>query len=289
MVHLYEKVCKTDNNKYGIKEIQGENPFKEGPCIITILALTAYLEDINGFLKYIAPLVNPDINTHYDPDRRLFGLGFGDFNEKYQRFSRVCPNIEEIEEFLNTYFYPLFIDNNKRIDTISAMKNFRNLTFVTYCNGANYFKLIEEKLKSKMQEVGYTNSDINMILSQICLAAISGETIKKNGTSTLAITFGDVNDYDYENDKKTKEDIKKLKQGFIDYDSSLGFAVAGDGGHSVRKHVIDNDILSSKIKIFLNTSIDNALENRNNDIINPITYEKLEKSFNNTNNKTKSL
>ena len=289
MVHLYEKVCKTDDNKHGIKEIQGENPFPKGPCIITILALPVFLEDVNGFLKYIAPLVNPDINTHYDPDRRLFGLAFGDFNEKYQRFSSIVPTTEELEEFLTTYFDPLFINNNKKIDTISAMKNFRNLTFVTYCNGANYFKRIEELLKSKMQEVGYTNSDISMILSQICLAAISGEAIKRNGTQALAITFGDVFDYDYEHNNKTKESIKNIKQGFIDYDSSLGFAIAGDGSHSVRKHVIDNDILSSKIKTFLNTSLDNALENRNSDTINPITYEKIEKAFNNINNKTKSL
>ena len=36
MVHLYEKVCKTDTNKYGIREVVDENPFEKGPCIITI-------------------------------------------------------------------------------------------------------------------------------------------------------------------------------------------------------------------------------------------------------------
>ena len=289
MVHLYEKVCKTEHNKYGIQEVLEENPFKNGPCIITALALPTYLKDINGFINYIAPLVNPDINTNYDPDRRLYGLGFGDFDEKNQRFSNIIPDTKELEEFLTKYFYPLFINNNKKIDTISAMKNFRNINFVTYCNGAYYFKRIEELLKLKMQEVGYSKSDISMILSQICLAAISGEAIKKDGTQALAITFGDVFDYDYEQDNNTIESIKNIKLGFIDYDSSLGFAIAGDGGHSVRKHVLDNDILSSRINIFLNTSIDNAIENKYNDTINPITYEKIEKELNNNPKKIKSL
>ena len=85
MVHIYEKVNKTDDNVYGIKEITDENPLKTGPCIITILALPVFLEDVNGFLKYIAPLVNPDINSHYDPDRRLFGFD-----------SHTCPHLKHL-------------------------------------------------------------------------------------------------------------------------------------------------------------------------------------------------
>ena len=70
-----------------------------------------------------------------------------------------------------------------------------------------------------MKEVGYNDSEIGMILSQVCLAAISGDVIKRTGTSALAITFGDVKDIDYERDDETIESIKKLGQGFINYDS----------------------------------------------------------------------
>ena len=45
-------------------------------------------------------------------------------------------------------------------------------------------------------------------------------------------------------------------------------------------------ILSSKISVFLNASIENALENRNNEIINPMTYEKIQNAFD---GKSKSL
>ena len=279
MVHVYEKVCKTENNKYGIKEVLNENPLKNGPCIITILALPTFLRDVNGSLRQVAELVNPDIDYHYDPDRRILGLGFGDYNEQYGRFTRISPSKEELEEFVAVYFYPLFLENDNRINVLDAMKNFRNITFLTYCNGAKVFKAIEDKIKEKMMEVGYNLSEIGMIFSQVCLAAISGEVISRTGTSALALSFGDVNDSDYERQEQTIEGISNLGQGFIDYRSSLGFAVANDGNHSFKNHMTGDPILSSKIAVFLNTSIENALENRNSDDITPITYEKVEKAF----------
>lgn len=286
MVHIYEKVCKTEDNQYGIKEIQEENLLKKGPCIITILALPTFLKNINGSLRQVAELVNPDIDFNYDPDRRIIGLGFGDYNEQYGRFSRMSPSREELEEFLSKYFYPLFLENNNKIDVLTAMKNFRNITFLTYCNGAKVFKAIEERIKEKMKESGYDDTEIKMIFSQVCLAAISGNVISRVGTSALALSFGDVNDGDYERNEQVIEEINNLGQGFINYGSSLGFAVSNDGEHSFKRHMTEDQELSSKISTFLNTSIENALENRNNDVISPITYEKNENAFN---GKSKSL
>lgn len=286
MVHICEKVCKTENNKYGIREVLDENPLKKGPCIITILAVPIFLKNINGSLRQVAELVNPDIDFNYDPNRRIMGLGFGEYNEQYGRFSRMSPSKEELEEFLFTYFYPLFLENNNKIDVLDAMKNFRNITFLTYCNGAKVFKAIEDRIKEKMKEVGYTDSEVGMIFSQVCLAAISGDVISRVGTSSLAISFGDVNDSDYERNEQTIKEINGLGQGFINYDSSLGFAVANDGEHSFKRHMTGDPILSSKISAFLNASIENALENRNNEIINPITYEKIQNAFD---GKSKSL
>ncbi len=111
------------------------------------------------------------------------------------------------------------------------------------------------------------------------MAAISGNVISRTGTSSLAISFGDINDYDYEQNQNTIENMKNRGQGFINYDSSIGFAIASDGEHSFKKHMTGDSVLSSRISCFLNTSIDNVLENRNKDIINPITYEKIQNAF----------
>ena len=163
------------------------------------------------------------------------------------------------------------------------MKNFRNVTFLTYCNGAKVFNSIEKRIKEKMIEVGYTDSEIGMIFSQVCLAAISGEVIKNEGTSALAFTFGDVNDIDYANykeEEKTIENINDMGKGIINYGSSLGFAIANDGEHGFKRHMTEDPILSSGISSFLNTSIENAIENKNSDIIKPITYEQIQNAFN---------
>ena len=280
MVHIYE------NNQFGIVEISDENPIIKGPCIITILAMPMFLKNINSFLRQVAKLVNPEIDFNYDPDRRILGLGFGDYSEQDGKFSKMSPSQEELEEFLTMYFYPLFIENNSKINVLEAMKRFRNITFLTYCNGAKVFKAIEDRIKEKMKEVGYTDSEFGMIFSQVCLAAISGDVISRVGTSSLAISFGDVNDSEYERNERTIEEINNLGQGFINYDSSLGFAVANDEDHSIKRHMTGDSILSSKISAFLNTSIENALKNRNDEIINPITYEKIQKAFD---EKSKSL
>ena len=65
MVHIYEKVCKTENNQFGIVEISDENPIIKGPCIITILAMPMFLKNINSFLRQVAKLVKFDDNDGY--------------------------------------------------------------------------------------------------------------------------------------------------------------------------------------------------------------------------------
>ena len=46
MVHIYEKICKTKENQYGIIERNDNNIFKS-PCIITIIAGPIFLKNIN--------------------------------------------------------------------------------------------------------------------------------------------------------------------------------------------------------------------------------------------------
>lgn len=95
MIHVFEKVCKTDLNRYWIKEIVNENPLISGPCVITILPSAPHISHINGALRQVANLVNPDIDTNYDPDRRLLGLGYGQYLED-GRISDEAPTGEQL-------------------------------------------------------------------------------------------------------------------------------------------------------------------------------------------------
>ena len=87
MIHIYEKTCKTKTNLFGLIELEDDQTLKKGPCIVTILAGPVSKKSINGSLRQVAQLINPNIDTHYDKDRRILGLGFGDYQEKYEKLS----------------------------------------------------------------------------------------------------------------------------------------------------------------------------------------------------------
>ena len=284
MINIFEKVCKTEETPYGIKKVDDDvDLFKKGPCIITILPCPRNVKDINGSLRQVANLVNPDIDTNYDPDRRILGIGYGDLiKSPIERFTRLRPTDEEVDDFIDTYLFSLYTRNGSKLDVLDAMKNFRNITVVTYCDGSRRFDSIEQGLKRKLAFIGYTDADIRLILSQICMAAVSGDFLTQKGSSTLALAFGDVNDPDYDSSsEKVKEGINEAGSGFINYGDTLGYAVSGDGKHEFKKHMSEDPVLSEKIGLFLNVSLDNAIENKSNIILNPITYEKIEKALNN--------
>ncbi|MBQ9318730.1 MAG: hypothetical protein IJR82_03790 [Bacilli bacterium] len=287
MVHIYEKVCKTIDNEYGIIERNESDILKQGPCVITILALTFGLKDVNGAMRQVAESVNPDIDNSYNPERRIFGLGFGEYNKEQDQFSKVCGMADELKEFVEKYFCPLFIQDNQKINYLEAMKNFRNINFVTYCNGTNSFNIIENLLKVEMTKVGYSDNEISLILSQICLAAISGNVLRRDNVSTsaLAVTFGDISDGDFSIGFGMNYDKRKAvfdmprHQGFINQGSSIAFARYGNDDHSFKRHMTGDDVLSPMIKCFLDTSINNALLNKESSYFEPITYAKIEEAF----------
>ena len=270
MIHVYEKVNKNEKYLYGIKEIINENPFKS-PCIITLIAIPDELKYINGALRTVANLVNPQIDTEYNINKRILGLGYG---------NRRMQTRDEAYEFIDKYFYPLITENNEKIDIIKAMKNLRNLTFFTYCNGARNFIAIEYALIKKMEEIGYQPDEIKIILSQICLVSVTGNLMQSTGTNVTCIAFGDIYDSKYEIDKKIIFNILKAlsfrKYTYVNYKSLLGFVTARSREGDLYRYMLDDPIIAPRIQTLLNSSLDNAIENNNSDNFNPITYKKIE-------------
>ena len=128
--------------------------------------------------------------------------------------------------------------------------------------------------------MGYTNAEINMIFSQVCLAAISGDIIKRKGTTATAVTFGDVNDPYYFYNESVRNGINSLGgKGFVSYDSAVGYAVSKEGDHDFKKHMTGDPDLSAHVSALLNLSIENAQKNKHNRVIEPLTYEKVQKCF----------
>ena len=280
MVHLYEKVCKDNNNPYGIKEIIDENPLINGPCVITMIAIPDKLKYINGCMRLVANLINPDIDTNYDPNRRILGIGYGD---------KRNPSVEELNEFVIKYFYPLINEN----DTIQTLKNFRNLTFLTYCNGSKNYIKIERKIVERLKELNYREKDINLILSQICLAQITGNYLQEETTKTTAMLFGDKYDTKFAPDQISRREITqrlkylKTNYGIIKYDDMISFVSEIKKDNDLYRYLRDDTIMSNNIREFLCTSLENAIDNKYYDLFVPITYRLIEDSMNNLNNREK--
>ena len=263
MVHLYEKKPKTYDNKYGIEEISKEDTFNEGPCVIVLLAQTYFLSNINGGMKLVSNLVNQDIDSKYNPYKRIFGVGFGDIsftgiNEDSISFTESTPDDEELNGFVDKYFLPLVSYNNSKIDKSIAMKNVRNVNFLTYCDGIQIYKKIENLLSHKMQYLGYTTEEIKQILSQICLAAVSTDKTKDSIYATT-IMFNDKNDSSINGNLK-EEESNNL---FVLIDGFINFVIDADGKHDFNKYMKDDFNISSAIKSFLNAVLDNSFVNKN--------------------------
>lgn len=275
VVHLYEKKPKIYDNKYGIEEIDSNNFFKNSPCVITILAQTYFLSNINGAMRLVSNLINPNIDNKYDLDRRIFGLGFGNvsftgINEDSIAFTESTPNDKELNDFVDKYFLPLVSYNNSKIDKRIAMKNIRNINFLTYCDGIQIYRKIENLLLLKMQYLGFTDEEIKDILSQICLAAVSTDKTK-DSTYATTIMFNDKNDSCI-NDKLNKEKRTDL---FVLIDGFLNFVVNSDGKHGFDKYMKDDFTISNSIKVFLNKVLDNSSINNEKEEFVPVNLKSI--------------
>ncbi len=260
MAILYEKIPPYYVHDYGIDEETNKETFKKGPSVILILSMTWFLSNVNGGMRLIANMVNKDIDYSYDPNRRIFGLGFGDYLLEYDCFSQMTPSDEELDAFVTKFFLPLVTNEGKRITLIDAMKNVRNINIVTYCAASKYYKKIENSFEKKMKELEYKDEEIDMILSQISLAAISGNTLNNDKPKASTMAFGDINDEYFESP-----------------DNINSFISNGDGTHDFTKYMSSDEDITKAINLFINEVLDNSISNYNSDTFTPLDIDIINK------------
>ena len=257
MAVLYEKKPIEFMNEYGIEEITDENVFMKGPSVIVILAMTWFLSNVNGAMRLVADLANSNIDNTYNPNKRIFGIGFGNYAEEYEGFTTLTPEEDELEKFVAKYFLPLIISNGKRIELVDAMKNVRNINVITYCDGAKYYKAMENIFEKKMQELSYSSEEIKMVLSQICLAAVSGNSLKNEQAKATTMTFGDINDKYFDLPFKKSECTKNYE--LIGFENQFAFIVNGNGEHDFTRYMKTDEIISKAIQSFINDALDSSI------------------------------
>lgn len=73
-----------------------------------------------------------------------------------------------VKDIFNNVFLPKLIDKNgSRFQTNQMLKNIRGVTIIAYCAGGHTAMYLEEEIKSRMSEMGYTHQEIRMALNQI--------------------------------------------------------------------------------------------------------------------------
>lgn len=268
MVHIYERVEKNEYYPSGLKEIDSNFLFGYYPCVITILAKTWFMSSVNGAIKYVSDLVNPDISEKFKSNRKIYGLGFGDLDMYNSDTSDLAftedePTNRELYDFVTKYLFPLVSEDKWKIDVDIAMKRLKNINFLTYCNGSKIYTTIEAILEEKMRNIGYTNEEIDEILSQMCVAAVGGEAF--DDVKATTILFNDKNDTE-END---------LPLGLSKCKNYYRYVVDGDGKHDYRKYMSQDPVLPGVIKEFLNESLNRAMISSNTGMFIPVDKDKL--------------
>ena len=291
MYKLYEKVPKTDENEYGIKIMEEDkNPFKEGPCLLSMIAVAIWEKDINGALNQAMEALrlrtNHNENTGIgieDFEGKILSLAYSEplerITAKGRKFNWGYTRTENLDdEFTRKYLFPLIEEEGKKIDILQAMKNMRNVNIMTYCGATQSALRMEECLVNRMKELGYSEEEISKIQSQMCIigyatdAKMRAEFVEHKKIKSTCLSFGDVNDGDVCAPQGIKESAKK--NNTIYYDEGYYFHY-GNGEHGAKNYISINDSLSLGISSVLTRAISNSIENCRSSEFKPLTQELL--------------
>ena len=291
MYRLYEKVPKSDENEFGLKLLEdSENPFKDGPCLVSMIAIAMWEKEINGALNQgmeaLRLKTNHNENTGIGLENfegRILSVAYGEPSKKSgvkgRKMSTGIARKENLDdEFTKKYLFPLIEDDGKRIDVLQAMKNMRNVNIMTYCGATASALRMEECLKNRMSELGYSEQEIGKIQSQMCIIGYAtdikmrAEFVDKKKIESTCITFGDVNDGDVGASQGIKEVAKS--NNTVYYDEGYYFHY-GNGEHSLKEYILQDKSLSVGISSVLTKAVSNSIINSKSSEFTPITKEFL--------------
>ena len=289
MYKLYKRVPKTKDFMYGVKPIEeSENPFLEGPCLLCIsgqydnsLAKKSNFGVVKEGMKMARLRVRGQKNAGFDV--KDFPVSFLAIELDKKDEERSMTQEERITEFVTKYFVPLVSVDGKRIDCTKAMKNMRNVNIMSYCNGTKLTQQIEGILIKKMYELGYTEEEITMIQSQMCMFPIATDRLRGKQKSTC-ISFKDIEDEEV-NENVTEEEEKEVSSSSIEEelfeysDTESSYLYRGDGFHSFKKYTEEERAMTVCLSSAISKALENSVENSKGEDFIPISAKKLTSNF----------
>ncbi len=254
MIEMYRKVNKNINNPYGIEQIgPEENPFLK-PCLLCLSAQSGHDRSVFGIAKIGASLARFRVKGRYN-------AGF-EIEEAPISFiaSRLNEKQEEVDEFVDKYFIPLLLKDGKRVDVTEACRLFRNINMLSYCDGTLKPIRMEQHLRERMTELGYSAGEIDVIVRNISVIAIATDRVKGiEGMNLMA--FKDYMDEEV----MTDEEVALYESGKTSEFRELSHNVhyyyyRGSGDHDLKKYAYTDDV-EALISFIITYVLENSIEN----------------------------
>lgn len=260
MLTIYKKVEKCLDNPSGIIEIKNIEELNR-PFLLCISAQDNNDKSIYGIIREGAQAARV-----YTTQEIAAGFKINEFPADFLglRFIKDNTYKNNYDEIVDKFLYPFLIKNGiKEINQI--IKQARKINLMTYCDGTITYEKIEEKIEEKLKNNGFSQDDIDFILSQISLVAI-GTMIDTSNFKATTVTFIDVNDDEIYNNltnyyKKMLQDRnKKSIYGTLNKNNIL-YVYEGTGNHKLKEYLLNDRIVKPAICGILSHFLENSIEN----------------------------
>ncbi len=291
MYKFYRKVEKSPENEYGIEISESGNPFEQ-PTFLSMLALNMRLRDTNGAISRILELSgvrfpNGEQNISMeDVPVNFMSLSYSELSG--DRFNKIAANdnIVEIDEdtrdFVLKYMLPLVSNNGQKRDINECLRNMRNINIMCFCDAIFPIKSMSLVLTEEMQKIGYTEEEIDNILSQVCIFPIGTEAPCINALISdikfTTVFLLDIRDSFGITDENTLQNIFGPTNSEVLYRTSDALElppekvcknsrmllVNDDGDHDLKSFIRKGKAFPSIIIKFINDVLNNSIINKNN-------------------------
>ena len=287
MYRLYQKVNKSDEHPYGMRKLEeNENPFIQGPCLLSVLDVNKSDKDTNESINRILEFAKVrDYLSHenkFDLDKypiRFLGVDYGDIEGQDGNVKIEVPYKEGTKEFVEKYLVPLVSEDGKRLVYLKAIKNLRNLNIVSYGKKADFSLELLEQLSYNMSNLKYNVDEIKNLLMQICVFPIETDidNVKKFRSTTMG--FLDCNDpvaISYK-DKFMKDRPEKVYA--VDLINSGVVQANGDGSHDFKTVYNQGRAFPAMISSAVIRALSNSMNNYTSKTSQSISLDYITSQF----------
>lgn len=172
---------------------------------------------------------------------------------------------EYLDKMFNAILLPRITDNvGERLPLELAQQQIRKINFIAHCHGAYIALMMHERMKIKMQELGYSNTEINKIFSQLLVVALNPDC-PLSVTHSPFISFCSGHDIQ-EMYKEAKHAGNHIIEFVITHLSKIKTGFLGDNAGNVffvnhRFYLIEDKERMDAVKLFMNLMHNNLIDN----------------------------